>query len=177
METAPTTPAAADPTRELPHVRLQQVRLELHRVIVGQERALESLLVSLLAGGHVLLTGPPGLGRTLLVKTLTQVMGLSYGRIQFTPDLLPSDILGAEVLERDERGGRRFRFFKGPIFCNLLLADEINRSPARTQAALLEAMHERQVTLGGQLYRLPTPFVVVATRNSLETDEIGRAHV
>jgi MoxR-like ATPase len=154
--------------------RFQAVQAEISKVVVGQAQALQHLLVTVLAGGHVLLTGAPGLGRTLLAKTLAQVLGLTYNRIQFTPDLLPSDIVGAEVLERGENGQRRFRFFKGPIFCQLLLADEINRSPARTQAALLEAMHERQVTLGGQLYPLPRPFIVLATRNSLESDGVWR---
>jgi MoxR-like ATPase len=164
------------PAQQLEQFRssFQAALAEMSKVIVGQERALETLLVTVLAGGHTLLTGPPGLGRTLLAKTLAQVLGLTFNRIQFTPDLLPSDIVGTEVLERGHSGERRFRFFKGPIFCNLLLADEINRSPARTQAALLEAMHERQVTLGGQLYRLPSPFLVIATRNSLETDGVWR---
>jgi MoxR-like ATPase len=152
----------------------QAVQAEMSKVIVGQQQTMEVLLVAILAGGHVLLTGVPGLGRTLLVKTLAQVLGLSYRRVQFTPDLLPSDIVGAEVLERGGEGERRFRFFPGPIFCNLLLADEVNRSPARTQAALLEAMHERQVTMGGHTYRLPEPFVVIATRNSMETDGVWR---
>jgi MoxR-like ATPase len=149
-------------------------RREMARVVVGQDRAIEQLLVAILAGGNVLLTGVPGLGRTLLVKTLATVLGLTYNRVQFTPDLLPSDIIGTEVLEKMADGSRRFRFFKGPVFCNLLLADEINRSPARTQAALLEAMHERQATIGGQTYWLPKPFAVVATRNSTETEGVWR---
>jgi MoxR-like ATPase len=161
------------PQIERVRANFQAVQAEMSKVIVGQEDAMERLLVSVLAGGHVLLTGMPGLGRTLLVKTLATVLGLSYNRIQFTPDLLPSDILGAEVLE-SVHNGRHFRFFKGPVFCNLLLADEVNRSPARTQAALLEAMHERQVTAGGQTYWLPQPFIVVATRNSIETDGVWR---
>jgi MoxR-like ATPase len=165
-----------DLVQQLEHFRtcFQATQAEMRKIVVGQPRALETLLVTVMAGGHALLTGPPGLGRTLLAKTLAQVLGLTYNRIQFTPDLLPSDIIGTEVLERGSHGERRFRFFKGPIFCNLLLADEINRSPARTQAALLEAMHERQVTLGGQVYRLPNPFLVIATCNSLETDGVWR---
>jgi len=150
------------------------VQGELGKVIVGQESAVEQLLVAVFSGGHVLLTGVPGLGRTVLVKTLAKVLGLTYSRIQFTPDLLPSDIIGTEVLEKGTGGERHFRFFKGPVFTNLLLADEINRSPARTQAALLEAMHERQVTIGGHTYWLPSPFLVVATRNNLETDGVWR---
>ena len=152
----------------------ETVRDEMSKVIVGQSDAIEHLLVAVFSGGHVLLTGVPGLGRTLVVKTLAKVLGLSYSRIQFTPDLLPSDVIGTEVLEKDERGGRHFRFFNGPVFSNLLLADEVNRSPARTQAALLEAMHEGQVTIGGKTYYLPKPFTVVATRNNLETDGVWR---
>lgn len=152
----------------------EAVRAEMNKVMVGRQSALEQLLVATLSGGHVLLTGVPGLGRTLLVKTLAKVLGLAYSRVQFTPDLLPSDIVGTEVLEKGPEGERHFRFFKGPVFCNLLLADEINRSPARTQAALLEAMHERQVTIGGQTYWLPKPFTVIATRNNLETDGVWR---
>ncbi len=153
----------------------QQIRRELGKVVVGQEQSVEHLLVSVLAGGHVLLTGMPGLGRTLLVKTLAVVLGLEYRRLQFTPDLLPTDIVGTEILEHNAATGeRRFRFFKGPVFCNMLLVDEINRSPTRTQSALLEVMQERQVTAGGQTYFLPKPFTLIATENTLDTEGIWR---
>lgn len=153
----------------------QRIRQELARVVVGQDQAIEQLLVAVFAGGHVLLTGLPGLGRTLLVQTLAKVLGLEYRRIQFTPDLLPTDIIGTEVLEHDHATGMRsFRFFKGPIFANLVLVDEINRSPTRTQAALLEVMQERQVTAGGQTFFLPRPFTLIATENSLDTEGVWR---
>jgi len=152
-----------------------KVRTEIGRVVVGQERAIEHLLAALFAGGHVLLTGVPGLGRTLLVKTLAQALGLDYRRMQFTPDLLPTDILGTEVLQHDPASGsRNFRFFKGPIFANLVLVDEINRAPTRTQSALLEVMQERQVTSSGQTFFLPKPFTLIATENSLDTEGVWR---
>lgn len=152
-----------------------QIRRELGKVVVGQEQTVEHLLVSVLAGGHVLLTGMPGLGRTLMVKTLAIVLGLDYRRLQFTPDLLPTDIVGTEVLEHNAATGeRRFRFFKGPVFSNMLLVDEINRSPTRTQSALLEVMQERQVTVGGHTYFLPKPFTLIATENTLDTEGIWR---
>jgi MoxR-like ATPase len=158
-----------------------EVREELGRVVVGQGRVVEHLLAAIFAGGHVLLKGMPGLGRTLLVKTLAEVLGLEYRRIQFTPDLLPTDIIGAEVLESNvTTGERHFRFFKGPVFANLLLADEINRSPTRTQNALLEVMQERQVSVSGQTYFLPKPFFLVATQNTLDTEgvfNLGEAQV
>lgn len=151
----------------------RRAREEFARAVAGQERAVEHLLAAAFAGGHVLLSGAPGLGRTLLVKTLARVLGLEYRRIQFTPDLLPTDILGAEVLEsRVATGDRRFHFFRGPVFANLVLADEINRSPTRTQNALLEAMQERQVTIGGRTFRLPEPFMLVATQNTLDTEGV-----
>lgn len=151
----------------------EAVRKALGRVIVGHERAVEQLLVALVADGHVMLTGVPGLGRTLIVKTVAKVVGLSFSRIQFTPDLLPTDITGTEVLqESPDRRSRSFRFFKGPIFANLVLADEINRSPPRTQSALLEVMQERQITVGGQKYAVPAPFLLIATENSLETEGV-----
>lgn len=153
----------------------QEIRRELSQVVVGQDQTVEHLLVSVLAGGHVLLTGMPGLGRTLIVKTLAIVLGLDYRRLQFTPDLLPTDIVGTEVLEHSSvTGERRFRFFKGPVFSNMLLVDEINRSPTRTQSALLEVMQERQVTVGGQTYFLPKPFTLIATENTLDTEGIWR---
>jgi len=149
------------------------VRDQMARRVVGQERAVEHLLVCYFAGGHALLTGMPGLGRTLLVQSLSEILALEYRRIQFTPDLLPSDIIGTEVLQSDQAGGgRSFRFFKGPVFANLVLADEINRCPPRTQSALLEAMQERQVTVAGQTCFLPQPFSLVATQNSLEHQSV-----
>ncbi len=159
----------------------RRAREQLTRVVVGQDRVVEHLLAAIFAGGHVLLKGLPGLGRTLLVKTLGHVLGLEYRRIQFTPDLLPSDILGAEVLAgRAATHERHFQFFRGPVFANLILADEINRSPTRTQNALLEAMQERQVTVAGQTYPLPRPFILVATQNTLDTEgvfNLGEAQV
>ncbi|MCX7590894.1 MAG: MoxR family ATPase [Kiritimatiellae bacterium] len=158
-----------------------RIRSELARVVVGQDEIVLHLLTAIFAGGHVLLKGLPGLGRTLIVKTLADVLGLEYGRIQFTPDLIPTDITGAEVLEHHPKTGERiFRFFKGPVFANLVLADEVNRSPARTQAALLEVMQERQITVGGQTYFLPKPFIIIATQNSLDTEgvfHLGEAQV
>ena len=151
----------------------EAVRTALAKTIVGHGEAVEHLLVAMLADGHVLLTGVPGLGRTLLVKTAAKVLGLSFSRIQFTPDLLPTDITGTEVLqESPDRRSRSFRFFKGPIFANLVLADEINRSPPRTQSALLEVMQERQITVGGHKHQVPSPFLLVATENSLETEGV-----
>ena len=137
--------------------------------IVGQDDVVEQLLIGLLAGGHCLLEGVPGLGKTLLVRTLGEALELDFRRVQFTPDLMPSDILGTELLEEDHGTGHRsFRFQKGPVFTNLLLADELNRTPPKTQAALLEAMQEKTVSYGGQTYQLPKPFFVLATQNPLE---------
>lgn len=151
----------------------EAARAELSRAILGHVTAVEHLLLALCADGHVMLTGVPGLGRTLLVKSVARVLGLSFSRVQFTPDLLPTDITGTEVLQESaDRKTRSFRFFKGPIFANLVLADEINRSPPRTQSALLEVMQERQTTVGGQKHALPAPFLLVATQNSLETEGV-----
>jgi MoxR-like ATPase len=142
-------------------------------VVLGHPAAVEQVLLALFADGHVMLSGVPGLGRTLLVKAVARVLGLSFSRIQFTPDLLPTDITGTEVLQESaDRRTRSFRFFKGPVFANLVLADEINRSPPRTQSALLEVMQERQTTVGGQKHLLPVPFLLVATQNSLETEGV-----
>lgn len=144
------------------------LREELGKVIVGQEEVIESMLVALLCRGHCLIEGVPGLAKTLLVNTLGKVLGLSAHRIQFTPDLMPSDILGSEVLRETPEGGREFQFLRGPVFANLILADEINRTPPKTQSALLEAMQERQVSVAGKTLALPNPFVVFATQNPIE---------
>ncbi|TPW31714.1 MoxR family ATPase [Martelella alba] len=149
---------------------LKRVRAETAKVIFGQEAVVENAMLSLLSGGHALLVGVPGLAKTKLVTTLGTVLGLGASRIQFTPDLMPSDILGAEVLEQDDSGKRSFRFIKGPVFAQLLMADEINRASPRTQSALLQAMQEYHVTIAGQHYALPRPFHVLATQNPLEQE-------
>jgi len=149
--------------------RLGALRAAIARAVVGQDAVVEQMLVALLAGGHCLLEGVPGLGKTLLVRSLGQALDLGFRRIQFTPDLMPSDILGTEILEEDHGTGRRmFKFQRGPVFTHLLLADELNRTPPRTQAALLEAMQERTVSYGGTTHTLPSPFFVLATQNPLE---------
>ncbi|WP_421568325.1 AAA family ATPase [Stenotrophomonas sp. PD6] len=149
--------------------KLQPLRDALGQAVVGQHDVVEQLLIGLLAGGHVLLEGAPGLGKTLLVRSLGQALELQFRRVQFTPDLMPSDILGTELLEEDHgTGHRHFRFQQGPIFTNLLLADELNRTPPKTQAALLEAMQERTVSYAGTTYSLPAPFFVLATQNPIE---------
>ena len=149
--------------------RLIELRREVERVIVGQERVVEELLLAVLAGGHALLEGVPGLAKTLLVRTFAEATDLSFRRIQFTPDLMPSDILGTEVLEEDHATGKRFfKFNRGPVFAQVVLADEINRTPPKTQAALLEAMQEGAVTYGGTTYPLERPFFVLATQNPIE---------
>src|SRR3954451_14154246 len=150
------------------YARLQD---ELGKVIVGQRRVIEELLIAVFARGHCLMQGVPGLAKTLLVSTLADAIDLSFRRIQFTPDLMPSDITGTDILQEDpETGRRRFEFQKGPIFANLLLADEINRTPPKTQAALLQAMQERQVSAGSQTLELPDPFFVLATQNPIEQE-------
>jgi MoxR-like ATPase len=147
------------------------MRAELGKVIVGQEPVIEELLIAMFCRGHALLVGVPGLAKTLLISTLARTLGLSFNRIQFTPDLMPSDITGTEVIEDDKTsGGRSLRFVRGPIFANVILADEINRTPPKTQAALLEAMQEHQVTAGGKMHRLPQPFFVLATQNPIEQE-------
>jgi len=144
---------------------------ELGRVIVGQNSVIDDLLAAMLAGGHSLLVGVPGLAKTLMVRTLADTLGLSFSRVQFTPDLMPADITGTEVIQEDRGSGNRdFRFLPGPIFANVVLADEINRTPPKTQAALLEAMEEHQVTAGGRRHRLPEPFFVLATQNPIEQE-------
>ncbi len=145
-------------------------RKEIGRVILGQSDVVEQTLVALLSGGHALLVGVPGLGKTLLVETLGTVLGLDRRRVQFTPDLMPADITGSEVLEEGQEGRRAFRFVPGPIFCQLLMADEINRASPRTQSALLQAMQERRVAVGGIEHKLPAPFHVLATQNPIEQE-------
>lgn len=157
-------------TLEMVRTGRQRIRTELAKAIVGQNEAVEQLLISLFAGGHCLITGAPGLAKTLLVKSIAQVFHLNFQRIQFTPDLMPADITGTEILEQDEGGKRRMVFVKGPIFANVLLADEINRTPPKTQAALLEAMQEHQVTAAGTRYKLDEPFFVLATQNPIEME-------
>jgi MoxR-like ATPase len=147
------------------------LRSEVAKVIIGQERVVEELLIAILSNGHCLLIGVPGLAKTLLVSTLAQTLDLKFSRIQFTPDLMPSDITGTEILEEDHSTGKRiFRFVKGPIFANIVLADEINRTPPKTQAALLQAMQEHEVTAGGETYPLTEPFFVLATQNPIEQE-------
>jgi MoxR-like ATPase len=147
---------------------LGRVRAEIGKAVFGQERVVELTLAAILAGGHGLLVGAPGLAKTTLVETVAHVLGLPTARVQFTPDLMPADILGSEVLEQDDTGRRRFRFVQGPVFTTLLMADEINRASPRTQSALLQAMQERHVTVAGQRYDLPAPFHVLATQNPIE---------
>lgn len=147
------------------------IRREVHKVIIGQDEVLEHVLISLFVGGHCLLTGLPGTAKTLLVRTLSQTLGLKFNRIQFTPDLMPSDITGTDIIEEDQGTGKRaWRFVPGPIFSNVLLADEINRTPPKTQSALLEAMQEFACTVRGQHYTLPPPFIVLATQNPIELE-------
>ncbi|HAA49888.1 MAG TPA: AAA family ATPase, partial [Planctomycetaceae bacterium] len=146
-----------------------RINHELGQVIVGQASVVEDLLVAMLAGGHALLVGVPGLAKTLMVRTLADTLGLAFSRVQFTPDLMPADITGTEVIQEDRGSGtREFRFLPGPVFANVVLADEINRTPPKTQAALLEAMEEHQVTAGGRRHQLPEPFFVLATQNPIE---------
>ena len=147
----------------------QKLQTELEKAIVGQKESVEQILIGLIAGGHSLITGAPGLAKTLLVKSIAQVFRLHFQRIQFTPDLMPADITGTEILTETETG-RRLKFMPGPVFGNLILADEINRTPPKTQAALLEAMQERQVTAAGVRYPLPAPFFVLATQNPIEME-------
>ena len=142
---------------------------QVKKVIVGQEQVIEEMLIALLSDGHCLLVGVPGLAKTLLVSTIARILDLKFNRIQFTPDLMPSDITGTDIIEEDRTTGKRaFRFVKGPVFANIVLADEINRTPPKTQAALLQAMQERQVTAGGETYQLDLPFFVLATQNPIE---------
>jgi MoxR-like ATPase len=149
----------------------QKITDEVGKVIIGQKQILEQLLIALFSRGHCVLVGVPGLAKTLLIQTLSQVLDLNFSRIQFTPDLMPSDITGTEVIEEDQSTGKRaFKFFKGPVFANIVLADEINRTPPKTQAALLEAMQEHRVTAAGNTYTLDEPFFVLATQNPIEQE-------
>src|SRR5262245_28109782 len=143
-----------------------ELKKEISKVIIGQEDVVDQILISIFSGGHSLLVGVPGLAKTLMVNTISQALGLNFKRIQFTPDLMPSDILGSEILDES----RQFKFIKGPIFANIILADEINRTPPKTQAALLEAMQERAVTIAGQNYKLDLPYFVLATQNPIEQE-------
>ena len=149
--------------------KISVLKKEISKVIIGQEEVIDEVIITLLAGGHCLLEGVPGLAKTLMVKSLSEVMELQFKRIQFTPDLMPGDILGTEILEEDHETGKKFfQFNRGPIFANMVLADEINRTPPKTQAALLEAMQEKSVTYGGQHHPLPDPFLIIATQNPIE---------
>jgi MoxR-like ATPase len=150
--------------------KMATVRERMGRIIFGQSQVIDQTIITLLAGGHALVIGVPGLAKTRLVETLGVVLGLSEKRVQFTPDLMPADILGSEVLEESDTGRRSFRFIKGPVFCQLLMADEINRASPRTQSALLQAMQEHEVSIAGQRHPLPTPFHVLATQNPLEQE-------
>src|ERR1700755_1484928 len=153
---------AADALRQA----YQQIRAEIGKVIVGQDEVVKLVLISIFSNGHCLLVGVPGLAKTLLVQTVAQVLDLDFNRIQFTPDLMPSDIIGSEILGED----RNFKFIKGPVFANIILADEINRTPPKTQAALLEAMQEKAVTAAGKRHKLEEPFFVLATQNPIEQE-------
>ena len=155
--------------------RLQEgfnrIKKELGKVIVGQDRVIEELIIAILARGHCLLVGVPGLAKTLMISSLSKTLDLKFSRVQFTPDLMPSDITGTEIIEENKTtGAREFRFVKGPVFANIVLADEINRTPPKTQAALLQAMQENEVTTGGQTYKLDQPFFVLATQNPIELE-------
>ncbi|HEY8901623.1 MAG TPA: MoxR family ATPase [Chthoniobacterales bacterium] len=177
MSSMPTVPpSASDLTGEDIEIlrsapqRYQRIATELGRRIIGQDEIIRDLFVALAVQGHVLMIGVPGLAKTLLVRTLAEILDLPFQRIQFTPDLMPSDITGTEIIEETQDGRREFRFMPGPIFASLLLADEINRTPPKTQAALLEAMQERHVTVAGKTYPLPAPFFVLATQNPIEQE-------
>jgi MoxR-like ATPase len=168
-----TEPVAQDDVRQLERLvsAVTRLRGQVAQRIVGQDEIVEGILTAILAGGHALLIGVPGLAKTLMVQTIAEALNLSFNRVQFTPDLMPSDITGTEIIEEDLTTGKRaFRFVHGPIFANVLLADEINRTPPKTQAALLQAMQEHQVTAGGATYHLPDPFFVLATQNPIEQE-------
>jgi MoxR-like ATPase len=166
------TSTAANPEKNLSDAagKLIRARKEIGKIIFGQDAVVDRTLITLMSGGHVLLIGVPGLAKTLLVETLATVLGLASSRVQCTPDLMPADVLGSEVLEEDEKGTRSFRFIKGPIFTQFLMADEINRASPRTQSALLQAMQEHKVSVGGKPFDLPQPFHVLATQNPIEQE-------
>jgi len=170
MKAAQATANDLEAIRKLGEAR-KKLKQEIAKVIVGQEAIVDDLLTAIFSRGHCLMIGVPGLAKTLMVRTIARAIDLQFNRIQFTPDLMPSDITGTEIIEEDRStGGRQFRFVKGPVFANILLADEINRTPPKTQAALLQAMQELQVTVGGQTYELPRPFFVLATQNPIEQE-------
>ena len=170
MQTPAADAAKIEKSAEAASQKLDSARAAISNVILGQDRVVTLSLATILSGGHGLLVGVPGLAKTLLVETMGTVLGLNEKRVQFTPDLMPSDIVGSEVLEETTKGKRSFRFIEGPIFCQLLMADEINRASPRTQSALLQAMQERFVTVAGQRYDLPKPFHVLATQNPIEQE-------
>src|SRR5215212_3413553 len=170
METATDNYAAEQKAVEQLSKSRAQIQAELGKVIIGQKDVIEQILIALLAGGHCLITGAPGLAKTLLVKSISQIFHLKFQRIQFTPDLMPADITGTEILQDDGDGKRRLSFVRGPVFANMILADEINRTPPKTQAALLEAMQEHQVTASGVRHPLEEPFFVLATQNPIEME-------
>jgi len=168
-----TAPGATSPEQVIAEVRQAYDRLgeQIHKVIVGQDEVVDQILIAMFCRGHALVEGVPGLAKTLLISTIARTLSLGFSRVQFTPDLMPSDITGTEVIEEDKSTGtRELRFVKGPIFANVILADEINRTPPKTQAALLEAMQEHQVTVGGRQHKLPQPFFVLATQNPIEQE-------
>ncbi|MDH5723198.1 MAG: MoxR family ATPase [Alphaproteobacteria bacterium] len=152
------------------HKKLSSLRKEISKTVIGQDKVIEQTLITLISGGHALLVGVPGLAKTLLVETIAKTTGMHANRIQCTPDLMPADIIGSEVLEETAKGKRSFRFIPGPVFCEFLMADEINRASPRTQSALLQAMQEREVSVSGQPYALPSPFHVLATQNPIEQE-------
>ncbi len=173
MTTAASVAATSDELEAIARLgeARRKLKSEIAKVIIGQEHIVDDLLTAIFARGHCLMIGVPGLAKTLMVRTIAQAIDLEFNRIQFTPDLMPSDITGTEMVEEDRASGtRKFRFVKGPVFANILLADEINRTPPKTQAALLQAMQELEVTVGGQTYELPRPFFVLATQNPIEQE-------
>ena len=169
-------PTPFDDTTDIEHIQAlrdgrEKLLGQIRKVIIGQQRVIDSILIALFCRGHTVMEGVPGLGKTLLVRTIAEILDLTFNRIQFTPDLMPSDIVGTEIIEEDATTGQRaFKFVQGPVFSNIILADEINRTPPKTQAALLQAMEERKVTVSGKTYDLPPPFFVLATQNPIEQE-------
>ena len=171
MSTIPPPPSSEEMARAKSlRESFAKIKQQVSQVIVGQDATIEQLLIAMLAGGHCLLEGVPGLAKTLMVRSLAQAMDLDFHRIQFTPDLMPADITGTDIIQQSESGSRKLSFVKGPVFTQILLADEINRTPPKTQAALLEAMQEHCVTIGGKTYKLSEPFFVLATQNPIEQE-------